>query len=165
MSKRRISRGSMRVRLAVAAAVVAGGGAAGVVAVTASHAGPVAAEQAGYSQTLGRTLGYTSALAPAVKGWSESAGTSLTTISHMKPVASLWTQRWHRAVIVIQRGTVVAVGKGEFAVKSANGTTEIWHVNAGTKTKNVGGTATGMSAMTGGTTRVPSWWHLNTKVK
>jgi hypothetical protein len=83
----------------------------------------------------------------------------------MKPVINYWTQSWHRAIIFIQRGTVVAVGKGEFAVKSANGTIEIWHVTGGTKTQNVGGTSTGLSAMTGGTTKVPSWWNMNTKVK
>jgi cell division septation protein DedD len=164
MSKRGISRASMRVRLAVAAAVLAGGGAAGVVAVSASHSGLPAAESAGYYQTSGRTLSYTSALSAAVKGWSKSPSTSLTTISHMKPVTNYWTQAWHRAIIFIQRGTVVAVGKGEFAVKSANGTIEIWHVNRGTKTQNVGGTSTGLSAMTGGTTKLPSLWKMNTKV-
>jgi hypothetical protein len=166
MRKRGISRASMRVRLAVAAAVLAGGGAAGVVAVSASHSGGLGtAESAGYYQTTGRTLSYTSALSSAVKGFSRSPSTSLTTISHMKPVTNYWTQSWHRAIIFIQRGTVVAVGKGEFAVKSANGTIEIWHVNRGTKTENVGGTMTGLSAMTGGTTKVPSSWHMNTKVK
>jgi hypothetical protein len=165
MSKRRTGRASIRVRLAVAAAVIAGGGAAGVVAISASHSGPVAAESAGYYQTSGRTLSYTSAMSSAVKGWSRSPGTSLTTISRMKPVTNYWTQSWHRATIFIQRGTVVAVSKGEFVVKSANGTLEIWHVNGGTATLNVGATSTGMSAMTGGTTKVPSWWTMNTKVK
>ena len=165
MSKRRISRAAMRVRLAVAAVVLAGG-AAGVVAESASHSGPATAESAGYYyQANGRTLSYTSALSSAVKGWSKSPSTSLRTISHMKPVTNYWTQSWHRAIIFIQRGTVVAVGKGEFAVKSANGTIEIWHVNDGTKTRNVGGTSTGLSALTGGTTKVPSWWKMNTKVK
>lgn len=166
MRKRGISRTSMRVRLAVAAAVLAGGGAAGVVAVSASHSGGLAnAESAGYFQTSGRTMSYTSALSSAVKGWNQSPSRSLMTISHMKPVTNYWTQSWHRATIFIQRGTVVAVGRGEFAVRSANGTTEIWHVNRGTETQNIGGTSTGMSAMTGGTTKVPSWWNMNTRVK
>lgn len=164
MRKRGISRASMRVRLAVAAAVLAGGGAAGVVALNASHNGPATAESAGYYQTSGRTLSYTSALSSAVKGWSKSPSTSLATISHMKPVTNYWTQSWHHAIIFIQRGTVVAVGKNEFAVKSANGTIKVWHVNGATKTKNVGGTATGMSAMTGGTMKVPSRWTMNTRV-
>jgi hypothetical protein len=165
MSKRGISRASMRVRVAVAATVLAGGGAAAVVAVSASHSSATTAESAGYYQTSGRTLGYTTALSSAVKGWTRSPGTSLTTISHMKPVTNYWTQSWHHATIFIQRGTVLAVGKGEFVVRSANGTIEIWHVNGGTKTQNVGATSAGLSAMTGGTTKVPSWWNMNTKVK
>jgi hypothetical protein len=165
MSKRGISRASMRVRVAVAAAVLAGGGAAAVVAVGASHSGATTAESAGYYQTSGRTMGYTTALSSAVKGWGRSPGTSLTTISHMKPVTNYWTQSWHHATIFIQRGTVLAVGNGEFVVRSANHTIEVWHVNGGTKTQNVGGTSTGLSAMTGGTTKVPSWWNMNTKVK
>jgi hypothetical protein len=164
MSKRGMRRASMRVRLAVAAAVLAGGGAAGVVALSASHGGAAAAESAGYYSS-GRTMGYTSALSSAMNGWGQSRSTSLMTISHMKPVASSWTQSWHRHILVIQRGTVVAVGRGEFAVQSANGTIKVWHVNRRTRVLNVGGTSTGMSAMTGGTMRVPSWWDMNTTVK
>ena len=48
-NKRGIRRASTRVRLAVAAAVLVGGGAAGVVAVAASHSGAVAAQSAGYT--------------------------------------------------------------------------------------------------------------------
>ncbi len=150
-------RGSMRVRLAVAAAVLVGGGAAGVVAVNAGHGSSVAAESAGYSQTTGRTLSYTSAMSSAMNEWGRSQNTSLFTISHMKSVKNYWTQSWHHTTIFIQRGVVLAVSRGEFVVESANGTVEIWHVN--------NGTSTGMSAMTGGTMQVPSSWQMNTKVK
>jgi hypothetical protein len=164
MSKRGIRRVSLRMSLAAAAVVLAGGMTAALVAVGASHGGAETVESAGFSQASGRTMSYTSALSSAVKDWSKSPSTSLTTISHMKPVTNSWSQSWHHAIIVIQRGTVVAVGKNEFAVKSANGTIKIWNVNRATKTKNVGGTATGMSAMTGGTMKVPSRWTLNTRV-
>jgi hypothetical protein len=165
MRKRGISRASKRVRLAVAAAVLVGGGAAGVVAVSASHNGQATAESAGFVQSSGRSMSYTSAMSSAMKTWNRSPSTSLMTISHMKPVTNYWTQSWHHATIFLQRGTVVAVARGEFAVKSTNGKLEIWHVNGKTKTENVGSTVTGLSAMTGGTTRVPSWWNMNTRVK
>jgi hypothetical protein len=164
MSKRGIRGVSLRMSLAAAAVVLAGGTTAALVAVGASHGGAETVESAGFSQASGRTMSYTSALSSAVKDWSKSPSTSLTTISHMKPVTNSWSQSWHHAIIVIQRGTVVAVGKNEFAVESANGTIKIWNVNRATKTKNVGGTATGMSAMTGGTMKVPSRWTLNTRV-
>ena len=165
MSKRGMRGISMRVRLAVAAAVLAGGGAAGVVALSASHNGTATAESAGFIPDSGRTMSYTSAISSAMKAWNKSPSTSLRTISHMKPMTNYWTQSWHHAILFIQRGTVVAVGRDEFAVRSANGTIEIWHVNGKTKILNVGGTSTGMSAMTGGTMKVPSWWTMNTRVK
>jgi hypothetical protein len=164
MSKRGIRRVSLRMSLAAAAVVLAGGMTAALVAVGASHGGAETVESAGFSQASGRTMSYTSALTSAVKDWSKSPSTSLTTISHMKPVTNYWSQSWHHAIIVIQRGTVVAVGKNEFTVKSANGTIKIWNVNRATKTKNVGGTATGMSAMTGGTMKVPSRRIMNARV-
>jgi hypothetical protein len=165
MSKRGMRRTSMRVRLAVAAALLAGGGAAGVVALSASHGGAAAAESAGFTHATGRTMSYTGALSSAVNSWGESSSTSLMTISHMKPVANTWTQSWHHHVLVVQRGTVVAVGRGEFAVQSRNGTIKVWHLDRKTRIKNVGGTSTGMSAMTGGTMQVPSSWNMNTGVK
>ncbi len=164
MSKRGIRGVSLRMSLAAAAVVLAGGTTAALVAVGASRGGAETAESAGFSQASGRTMSYASALSSAVKDWSKSPSTSLTTISHMKPVTNYRSQSWHHAIIVIQRGTVVAVGKNEFTVKSANGTMKMWNVNGATKTKNVGGTATGMSAMTGGTMKVPSRWTMNTRV-
>jgi hypothetical protein len=159
-------RGSTRVRLAVAAAVIAGGGAAGAVALTVSHSASATAESAGFSRTThGRTMSYTSAMSSAMKEWSNSPGEALSTISHMQTVHNYWTQSWHKATIFIQRGTVLAVARGEFAVKSTDGKIEIWHVNGKTQVMNVGGTTTGMSAMTGGTMNVPSWWNMNTRVK
>jgi hypothetical protein len=163
MSKRGMRRASMRVRLAVAAAVLVGGGAAGVVVASASHGGAAAAESAGFN--TGRTMSYSSAMSSAMNGWSRSHGTSLMTISHMKPMTNSWTQSWHSHILVIQRGTVVAVGRGEIAVQSGNGTIKVWHVTRKTRTLNVGGTSTGMSAMTGGTMQVPSGWDMNMTVK
>ena len=165
MSKRGMSRASMRVRLAVAAAVLVGGGAAGVVALNASHSGAATVQSAGFSHTEGRTMSYSGAMSSAMNGWGKSQGTSLMTISHMKPMTNSWTQSWHRHILVLQRGTVVAVGRGEFAVQSTNGTIKIWHVTRKTRTVNVGGTSTGMSAMTGGSMQVPSSWNMNTGVR
>jgi hypothetical protein len=167
MSKRGISRASTRVRLAVAAAVLAGVGAAAVAAVSAGHSGLATAESAGYYQTSGRTLSYTSAISSAMKTWDTSPSTSLRTISHMQQINNYWTQSWHHATLFFQRGKVVAAGKNEFVVQSANGKLETWHTSGRTATLNVGGTSTGMSAMTGGSVnmKVPSWWTMNTKTK
>ena len=167
MSKRGMHGMSMRVRVAVAATVLAGGGAAGIVALSAGHdSAATAAESAGFIQSS-QPLSYSSAISSAMKTWDTSPSTSLRTISHMQQINNYWTQSWHRATIFIQRGTVVAVGKNEFAVRSANGKLEVWHISGKTAVLNVGGTSMGMTAMTGDSVnmRVPSWWVMNTKTR
>ena len=166
MSKRGIRGMSMRARVAVAAAVLAGGGAAGVAALSAGHNSTVSAESAGFIQS-NRTLSYSSAISSAMKTWDTSPSTSLRTLTHMQQINNYWTQSWHHVTLFFQRGKVVAVGKHEFAVESADGKLEIWHTSGKTATLNVGGTSTGMSAMTGGSVnmKVPSWWTMNTKTK
>ena len=66
MSKRGMRGMSMRVRMGVAAAVLASGGAAGVVVLSAGHGGAVTAESAGFIQGTG-TMSYTSAISSAMK--------------------------------------------------------------------------------------------------
>ena len=166
MSKRGIRGMSMRARVAVAAAVLAGGGAAGVAALSAGHNSTVSAESAGFIQS-NRTLSYSSAISSAMKTWDTSPSTSLRTISHMQQINNYWTQSWHHVTLFFQRGKVVATGRNEFVVKSADGKLEIWRTSGKTAILNVGGTSTGMSAMTGGSVnmKVPSWWVMNTRTK
>ena len=165
----RNKRAALRVRLAVAAAVLVGGGAAAAVGV-ATHSNAQAVQSAGYStQHMGRTMGYTDAVSSAMNGWTKSPSNSLMTLSHMKPMTNTMMMSWHRHIIAIQRGTVVAesIRQKELVVQSNNGTIETWHWNNGTKAVNVGSSSTGMSAMTGGTMPMPNRWgrHLNTKAK
>ena len=165
----RNKRASLRVRLAVAAAVLVGGGAAAAVGV-ATHSNAVEAQSASYStQHTGRTMAYTDAVSSAMNGWSRSPSNSLMTLSHMKPMSTMMTMAWHTHVIAMQRGTVVAesIRQKELVVQSKNGKIETWHWNNGTKAVNVGGSSTGMSAMMGGTMSLPSRWggHLNLKPK
>jgi len=164
----RNKRASLRVRLAVAAAVLVGGGAAAAVGVAATHSNAsTAAASAGYSQHMGRTMSYSDAASSAMNGWAKSPSKSLMTWSHMKPMSNTMTMAWHKHVLAFQRGTVVAesIRQKELVVQSNNGRIETWHWNNGTKAVNVGNSATGMSALTGGTMSMPSRWggHLNMK--
>ena len=164
----RNKRASLRVRLAVAAAVLVGGGAVTAVAV-ATHSNAQAVQSAGYSQHMGRTMGYTDAVSSAMNGWSRSPSNSLMTLSHMQPMNNTMMMAWHKHVIAMQRGIVVAesIRQKELVVQSNNGKIETWHWNNGTKAVNVGGSSTGMSAMMGGSMSMPSRWggHLNMKPK
>ena len=151
-SRRGIRRASMQVRLAVAAAVLAAGGAAGAVAVAATHGSAVTAQPAGYSR---QALSEPKALSSAMNGWSRSPGRSLATLAEMTPMRTFNAIAWHHVTLALQRGTVVATTKNEFVVKSSNRALALWHLSRNTKYLNVGGSRTGMAAMTGGTMAAP----------
>jgi hypothetical protein len=161
-SKRGIRRASIRLRLAIAGAVLVGGGAAGVVAVAASHNGALAAQSAGYSH---QALSETQALSSAMNGWNKSPSKSLTTLTQMTPMRTFDTMRFHAHTLAVQRGTVVAAARNAFVIKSSNRKLELWYVNHGTKFLNVGGSQVGMRAMTGGTMSMPGNMRMNMKTK
>ncbi len=140
---------SMRARLAVAAALLAGGGAAGVVAI-AGHGGAAAAQSAGYATRYHQPISATKALSSAMNGWSRTPGRSLATLSQMTPISPYADMPFHHVRLVVQRGTVALTQRAQFVVKSSNGKLALWHVNGNTKFLNVGGSTTGMAAMTGG---------------
>ena len=167
MSKRGMRGMSMRVRVAVAATVLAGSGAAAVVALSASHSGTVNAESAGFIRHGSQPLSYTSAISSAMKTWDTSPSTSLRTLSHMQQINNYWVQSWHHHTLFFQRGRVVAVGRHAIVVRSANGKLELWQISGKTAILNVGGTSIGMSAMTGGSVnmRMPSWWTMDVNTK
>lgn len=148
---------SMRVRLAVAAAVLVGGGAAGVVAVAANHNGAVDTANAGYYHSQ---LSESHAMSAAMNSWNRSPQNSLSLISRMAPMHNVGMTQWHRHTLVVQRGTVVGATKKEFVIKSSNKQFEIWHVNGGTKFLNVGGSTMGMNAMTGGGSMMSMPGHM-----
>jgi hypothetical protein len=167
MSKRGMRGMSMRARVAVAAAVLAGGGAAGAVALSAGHNSGVAAESAGFIQSGGGQMSYSSAISSAMKTWNTSPSTSLQTLTHMQQINNYWTQSWHHVTLFFQRGKVVETGRNKFEVRSADGQLEIWQVSGKTAILNVGGTSMGMKAMTGGSVnmQVPSSWNMDTQTR
>ena len=161
-NKRGIRRASTRVRLAVAAAVLVGGGAAGVVALAANHGGPVAAQSAGYTR---HSLTETQALSSAMNGWNRNPNQSIRTLTQMQPMRTFNMMPWQTHTIALQRGTVVAAVKSEFVIKSSNHQLELWFVNRGTKIVNVGSNPTGINAMTGGTMAMPNNMSMNMRTR
>lgn len=161
-SKRGIRRASTRIRLAVAAAVLVVGGAAGVVAVAANHSGPVDAASAGYSHHTPTTQ---ELLSSAMNSWNKSPSKSLSTLTQMQKMQNFETMAWHTHTIAIQRGTVLAAERNAFVIKSANHQLELWNVNKGTKFFNVGPSNVGMRAMTGGTMNFPGDMRMNMRAK
>jgi hypothetical protein len=149
-NRRRNRQASMKARLGIAAAVLAGGGAAGV-AVAASHSGsaPVNADSAGYVLNFHHTVGEQQALTSALNMWNSNQSRSLNTLAQMAPMRTFSQFTWHRTQFAAQRGVVVAATKQFIIVKSANGKLELWWLNHWTKQRNVTASPTGMVAMTG----------------
>ncbi|HET6189057.1 MAG TPA: hypothetical protein VFE59_18945 [Trebonia sp.] len=149
-NRRRNRQASMKARLGIAAAVLAGGGAAGV-AVAASHSGSatVHADSAGYVLNFHHTVSEQQALTSALNMWNSNQSRSLNTLAQMAPMRTFSQFMWHRTQFAAQRGVVVAATKQFIIVKSANGKLELWWLNHWTKQKNVTASPTGMVAMTG----------------
>ena len=150
-NKRGSHQASMKVRLGVAAAVLAGGGAVGVAAVAASHSpsSTTTAQSAGFTLSFHPNVSQGYALSSALSTWSRHQGTAMTTLARMTPMRT-FTQVWHhRTQFAAQRGVVVLATKKFLLVRSANGGLHLWWTSGRTVFKNVTGSATGMVAMTG----------------
>ena len=156
-NKRGTRRASMRVRLAVAAAVLVGGGAVGAVAVATNHSSPTTADSAGYSTSSPQS--WMDGMSWSMNNWSTSQTQSLITITKTVTVKTFTTTTWHKKSFASQRGTVVATAPNEFVVQSTSGTFGVWHFNNGAKFVNIGNSKTGWNAMSGG--YMSSWGSYN----
>jgi hypothetical protein len=144
----------MKARLAIATAVLVGGGAIGAVAVATSHNSTSAnAASAGYSTNWGhqRNLSYGWALSTALNQWGSSQWASLNTLSQMAPMRTFGTQMRGRTMFAAQRGVVILATHHWFLVQSANGKLGLWFFSGHTQFANVSNSAIGTSALTGNT--------------
>jgi hypothetical protein len=152
-NRRGISSAGKRARVAIAAAVLVGGSAAGVVALSANHSGATTAQSAGFATSNRYMINDTTALTEAFSQWTKSPAKSLTTLTKMKPMGSFIEVRVHGTIFAAQRGIVVLATKKFLVVKSAHGGgLHLWWLGRTTHFKNVSATASGMAAMTGSTT-------------
>jgi hypothetical protein len=148
-NRRGSRRGSLKSRLAIAAAVLVGGGAIATVAVATSDLSSMSAQSAGYTVSFSRPVSVPTALSTALTDWTKSQQKSLSTLADMAPVKSFATVKKGHTVFAVQRGVVVLATKHFLLVKSVNGSLHLWLVNGATNSKDVAGSATGMTALTG----------------
>lgn len=149
---------TMKARIGIATAVLAGGGAAGVAAVAANNHGPATttASEAGFIMGIHHHIGMEAALSGALNAWGHSHQRSLSTLAQMMPMRT-FTQVWgghghHRTMFAAQRGVVVLATKQFLLVKSAHGQLHLWWLTGRTAFQNVTASPTGMTAMTGNNT-------------
>ena len=145
---------SVKARLAVAAAVLVGGGAAGVVAMAASHgsnaAGATAtAESAGFTRSFHHTISESTALTEALNDGGMSWQASMTTLADMTPMRSFSQMEHRHTMFAVQRGIVLLATRKFIVVRSANDAIHLWWLSGATRVRDVGSSASGMAAMTG----------------
>jgi hypothetical protein len=141
----------VKARLAVAAVVLVGGGAAGVVAVAANHGGSataLTAESAGFTRSFHHTISEPLALTEALTG-SGTSSQSMTALADMTPMRTFSQMEYHHTLFAVQRGIVLLATKKFLVVRSANGAIHLWWLSGATRVKDVVSSASGMAAMTG----------------
>jgi hypothetical protein len=143
---------TMKARLAVASAVIAGGAAIGAVAVaTSNHPTPLATQSAGYTLNFHHPISEATALSTALTGWTTSHQKSLSTLAQMTPMKTFSTAWHHRTQYAVQRGVVALATRHWLLVKSATGSLHLWLLSGKTHVMNVANSTTGTAAMTGST--------------
>jgi hypothetical protein len=143
----------MKGSLAIAAAVLVGGGAAGVVALEAGHSNVTTVQSASYTMSSRHMISEPAALTLAFNDWAKSPANSLAALSRMTPTGAFREQREHGITFAAQRGVVVSLTKKFLVVKSANGALHRWRLSGTTRFRDVAGTATGMTTLTGSKAR------------
>ncbi|HTU73192.1 MAG TPA: hypothetical protein VMG38_06700 [Trebonia sp.] len=141
---------STKARIGIAAAVLLGGGAIGTVAVATNDLSSItSAQSSGYTVNFQHRVSVPTALTTALNDWSWSQQRSMSTLASMAPMKSFVTVRRGHTTLAAQRGVVVLATKHFLLVKSVNGSLHLWLVNGATRVKNVAGSTTGMTALTG----------------
>jgi hypothetical protein len=141
-----------KARLAIAATVLVGGGAAGVAAVAAGHGGTATATtavSAGFTRSFHHTISEPVALTEALNAPGTSSAASMTALADMTPMRTFSQMEYRHTMLAVQRGIVVLATKKFLVVRSANGAIHLWWLSGATRVKDVVSSATGMAAMTG----------------
>jgi hypothetical protein len=146
--RRRYGRANVKVRVGIAAAVLAGGGAIGAVALSSSHGATPAAQSAGYSSRFWNTGNAWSSLNTAMNSWNSSSTTSYNALTSLGTTP--YTQvTQHNRTFVEQKGVVVLATNKFVILQSANGGLHLWLTSGNTAFQNVSSTGSGTGAMTG----------------
>ena len=141
---------TMKARVGIAAAVLAGGAAVGVTAVAASgHGTPASARSAGYSMRAGRPAPASMALGSAMSSLQRGQqGKAMTSVASMASMKGFAQARHHGATVALQRGVAELATRRFLLVKSANGQQHLWFLG-GAKVVNATASTAAMTAMTG----------------
>jgi len=140
---------SLKSKVGIAAAVVVGGSAIGVVAMAAtSHGTTLAAQSAGFStRDMHGGSSEWGELNSAIQDWNSSRQSSLGTLASMTGQTLTQTTS-HRKTLDEQRGIVVLATSKFLILQSSNGSYHLWTLSGSTKFDNVSSSTAGVAAMT-----------------
>ena len=145
---RRYGKSSVKTRVGIAAALLAGGAVAAGAVLASSHGAVTTATSAAFSTGFGNE-GTT--LSSAMGNWNSSRQSSYAALAGLTQ-AKQYSQTSHKGkVLAVQRGIVVLATKKFLILQSANGSLHLWLLSGKTQFQNVAATTAGMKAMTGST--------------
>jgi hypothetical protein len=132
--------------VAIAAAVLVGGSAIGVVAIAATPSHP-AAQPASFSARLSHHASEWTQLDSVISDWNSSPSTSLGTLAGMTQQTLSQTTAHHKT-LDIQRGIVVLATSRFLILKSSDGSLHLWILSGRTTFDNVSASMAGTQALT-----------------
>ena len=145
---RRYGKSSVKTRVGIATAILAGSAVAAGAVLAANHGAVATATSAAYSSHAGNEG---TILSSAMSNWSWSRQASYAQLAQLTQ-ARQFSHTTHRGTTVaIQRGIVVLATKNFLILRSANSSFHLWLLSGGTKFQNVSSTMAGTRALTAST--------------
>src|SRR5581483_2071494 len=146
---RRYGKTSVKTRVGIATALLAGGAVAAGAVLASSHGVAPTATSAAYSSSYNGNLGST--LSSAMGNWNWSQQSSYTQLAQLTQVRQFGQAMHQHKMLAVQRGIVVLATRKFLIVQSANGSLHLWLLSGNTQFQNVSATTAGMKALTAST--------------
>jgi hypothetical protein len=145
---RRYGKNSVKARVGIATAILAGGAVAAAAVVASSHGTASVATSAAYSARFGNE-GTT--ISTALNSWGSSRQSSYSALAQLTQARTFSQTTHHGRTLAVQRGIVVLVTRKFLILQSANGSLHLWLLSGNTKVQNVSNTTAGTQALTANT--------------
>jgi hypothetical protein len=146
---RRYGKSSVKTRVGIATALLAGGAVAAGAVLASSHGAATTATSAAYSSNYNGNVGST--LSSAMNNWNWSQQSSYTQLAQLTQVRQFGQSMHKHKMLAAQRGIVVLATRKFLIVRSANGSLHLWLLSGNTQFQNVSATTAGMRALTAST--------------
>jgi hypothetical protein len=142
---RRYGKSSVKTRVGIATALLAGGAVAAAAVLASGHGVAATATSAAFSTRSGNEG---TALSSAMSNWNGSRQSSYAALAGLTQ-ARQFSQTTHKGkVLAVQRGIVVLATKKFLILQSANGSLHLWLLSGKTQFQNVSATQAGVQALT-----------------